>query len=85
LPEYLIESYVPTADDTWCAARRVREAAEELAREGTPVRHVRTTFLPEDETCFHVVSGPALEAVAELGLRAGLGDARITVAVESAS
>jgi hypothetical protein len=43
---------------------------------------VRATFLPDDETCFHLVEAPSAEAVAELSRRAGLGRARIVPVVE---
>jgi hypothetical protein len=40
------------------------------------------TFLPEDETCFHVFEAASEEAVREVCGRAGLGPARIVRAVE---
>jgi len=56
MTRFLAETYVPRsrAGDSSRAARCARAAAEQLSREGTSVRHVRTTLLPEDETCFHV-------------------------------
>jgi Protein of unknown function (DUF4242) len=79
---YLAETYVARSglDDACAAARRARAAAEELSLEGTPVRYVRTTFLPDDETCFHLIEAPSAEAVAELGRRAALGRLRIVAA-----
>ena len=55
-PTYLVEVYLARSrcDDVERTAGRARQAAEELSREGTTVRYVRTTFLPDDETCFHV-------------------------------
>jgi hypothetical protein len=84
MPSYLVEAYVARsrADDARGAALRARKAAEQLSREGTPVRYVRTTFLPEDETCFHLFEAPSAEAVGEVSRRAGLGWARIVPAVE---
>jgi hypothetical protein len=43
---------------------------------------VRTTLLPEDETCFHVFDATSADAVGEVGRRAGLNWARIVPAVE---
>ena len=82
---YLVESYVPRSHRRGVGAigSRARAAAKELASEGMPIRYVRTTFLPDDETCFHLVETPARSTVLELCRRAGLGQARITRVVES--
>ena len=84
MPSYLVEAYVPRsrAEEPRSTARRAQAAAAELSGEGTPVRYVRTTFLPEDETCFHVFEAPSAEVVSEVGRRAGLTWARILTAVE---
>jgi hypothetical protein len=85
VPSYLVEAYVPRsrADGPCGSASRARTAAEELAREGSRIRYVRTTFLPDDETCFHVFEADSADVVAEVSRRAGLGWARIVPAVES--
>ncbi len=79
MPSYLVEAYLPQsqAGEARAAGRRARAAAEELSGEGTPVRYVRTTFLPDDETCFHLFEASSAEAVEEVCLRAGLGRARV--------
>ena len=64
-------------------AGHARAAAEELVREGTPVRYVRMTFLPDDETCFHIFEASSQEAVGEACRRAGIGSGRIVPAVEA--
>jgi hypothetical protein len=46
------------------------------------VRYLRTTFLPEDETCFHVFDASSAQDVGEVSRRAGFGTARIVPAVE---
>jgi Nickel responsive protein SCO4226-like len=80
MTRFLAETYVPRsrAGDS----SRARAAAEQLSREGISVRHVRTTHLPEDETCFHVFEATSADAVGEVGRRAGLNWARIVPAVE---
>jgi hypothetical protein len=84
MPSYLVEAYVPRAQaqDARAAGRRARAAARQLAREGASVRYVRTTLLPEDETCFHLFEAGSEEAVAEVCRRAGLGSARIVPVLE---
>src|SRR5438128_378064 len=74
VPSYLVETYVPhsQADDIRSTARRARAIADTLSRAGTPVRYVRTTFLPDDETCFHVFEAVSEDAVSEVCRRAGL-------------
>jgi hypothetical protein len=82
---YLVEAYMPRshAQEARAAGRRARAAAEELTREGTSVRYVRTTFLPDDETCFHLFEAVSADAVEELARRADLGRARVIPAVEA--
>lgn len=84
MPRYLVEAYVPRsrAEDASAVGRDARTAAKELAREGTPVRYVRTTYLPEDETCFHVFEAPSEAAVSEVCRRAGINSGRIVQALE---
>jgi Protein of unknown function (DUF4242) len=84
VPSYLVETYVArmNADDARAAARRARTAARELAREGESVRYVRSTFLPGDETCFHVFEASSEKTVAEACRRAELGTPRIVPALE---
>jgi hypothetical protein len=84
MPSYLVEAYVPRARaaEVRATGRGACAAAEELSREGTPVRYVRTTFLPDDETCFHVFEAASEDAVREVCGRAGIGSARIVPAVE---
>ena len=55
---YLVELYVPRTPrgDAAASGARARAAAVELAREGVRIDYLRTTFLPDDETCFHLVA-----------------------------
>jgi hypothetical protein len=85
VPSYLIEAYMPRshAKEARAAGRRARSAAEKLSREGVPIRYVRTTFLPEDETCFHLFEAASTDAIEEVSRRAELGRARVVPAVEA--
>ena len=85
MPSYLVEMYVPGSghEDVRAAGRHVQAAADALARRGMPIRYVRTTILPDDETCFHLVEAPSSTAVEELCRQAGFGEVRVTTALEA--
>lgn len=78
MPSYLLELYVPGAGSLPAAseeARRVADTAE--------LRYVRTLFVAEDETCFHVFEAPSRAALVQAARRAGLPASRITETIES--
>ena len=81
---YLVEVYVPRtrAGEAHASGCRARAAAEELSLEGASIRYVRTTFLPDDEMCFHHFEASSSEHVAEACRRAELDHARIVLAIE---
>jgi hypothetical protein len=82
VPNYLVESYASrsgAALDEEVA--RVRRAARELAAEGVVLRHVRSTFVPEDEICFHVFEAESVAVIDEVGRRAGLAFERVVEAM----
>jgi hypothetical protein len=81
MSSYLLEAYTPASAVLDDIEARVRNAAAAISESGTPVRHVRSIFVPEDETCFHLLDGPSREAVAETAKRAGIPTPRITKAV----
>ncbi len=85
MPTYLVEAYMPRshAQEARAAGRRAGAAAEELSREGMAVRYVRTTFLPDDETCFHLFEASEPAAVEEVSRQAALGRVRIVPAIEA--
>ncbi len=74
MAEFLVEFYV-SRDDAGAVERgaeRTRLAAEELTREGTPVRYLRSIFVPEDETCFFLYEAGSAAAVREAARRSTL-------------
>jgi hypothetical protein len=85
MPSYIVEVYMPRsrAHEARATASRARAAAVQLSREGVPVRYVRTTFLPDDETCLHVFEAASAELVEAASSRAELGRARIVPAIEA--
>jgi hypothetical protein len=82
MPRYLVELYLPKPDagGRRAAAAKARSAARALTREGTPVRYVRSIFIPDDETYFHLFEGPSAEAVRMASERAGMSPSRIVAA-----
>jgi hypothetical protein len=83
MPEFLVELYVSRADaaSTGPRAERARRAAEELRTQGMSVRYVRSIFVPDDETCFHLYRASSAAAVREVASRAGLRFERISEAL----
>jgi len=83
MPEFVAERYLSAADAGPDPQRAgaAREAAEQLTREGTPVRHVRSIFIPEDETCIHVYWADSIGAVRAAAARASLRFDRISAAI----
>ena len=53
-------------------AERAQRAAVELTAAGTPVRFVRSIFVPADETCLLLFEAASIDAVREAAQRAAL-------------
>jgi Protein of unknown function (DUF4242) len=85
MPTYCLELYLPQASAARLEeeAREARLAADVIATSGVLLHYVRTTYLAEDETCFHLFVANSAEDVAEAARRAGLPSERITLAVEA--
>jgi hypothetical protein len=84
VPKYLVELYLPRegAGGPSPTARRARSVAEEMTREGTAVRYLRSIFVPEDETWFCLYEAASAEAAAEASRRSGLPGTRIVEALD---
>ncbi len=81
MPRYLLEAYIP---DSTSARRDARDRAERTAVLGEGIRHVRTTFLPDDQIVQHVFEAPSAGALRRAGARAELGFERLVEAFEQA-
>ena len=84
---FLIETYLSrerAADMEAQAARLVDAIAEIVAVGGSGrslhLRHVRSFFVADDETCCHVIESPSMDVVEELARRAGLTPDRVVEA-----
>src|SRR5918996_884082 len=82
--EYLLEAYMPRtcAGDAPAAIDRACSVVEEMTREGTRIRLLRSIFLAEDELCFCLFEATSIEEVAEVGRRAQMRFGRIQPAIE---
>jgi hypothetical protein len=82
---YLLETYMSrtSAGDPAAAAARARATAAQMRREGTPIRVLRSFFVPEDELWFCLYEARSSDTVAEAGRRAKLGLGRIQKAVDA--
>jgi hypothetical protein len=81
--DYLAEAYTArsNAAEIEAAAERATAAAAALTASGHPVRHLRTVFVPEDETSFHFFEANAAEDVAEAVRRADIACERVAEAI----
>jgi hypothetical protein len=86
MPSYLIESYLPRSRSSELRAvvDRLRRATDSLSAEGAPVRHLRSTFLPDDELCLHLLEAESVAMVSEASRRAAIEPARVVQALSVA-
>lgn len=78
MPDYVVEVYQPklSADELAHVAARVRIAAGD-----GPAAHLRSVFVPSDETCFHLFESPSIDAVRDALASAALAYERIVEAI----
>ena len=85
MPDYCLELYLAGGSGAALndAAGHARAAAESFVARGRSVRYLRSTYLPEDETCLHFFAAASAEDVAEVARRAGLTSDRITRSIDA--
>ena len=76
---FLVEHYRPgiTAEAFRAAMARVRASAAAMRRDGSPIRCVHSTLVPEDEAMLSVIDAASSELVEQLFARAGVRVDRI--------
>lgn len=82
MPRYLLELYLSASASFPQAAEEARRVASDTRDGAMPVRYLRTLFVAEGETCFHVFDAPSREALIDAASHAGFVAARLTEAIE---
>ena len=87
MPKYMVERHLPgiTVDQLSAAAARVKTTTAQMSEEGTPIRYLRSTFVPGEEKCFCLFEGPSAEAVEQANQRAEIPYERVVEAMHIAS
>ncbi len=87
MPKYMVERHLPgiTSDQLSAAATRAKSVTAQMSDEGTPVRYLRSTFVPGEEKCFCLFDGPSADAVEQANKRAEIPYERVVEAMHIAS
>jgi hypothetical protein len=80
---YLVEHYRPelTVDGLKQWAARVRETAVEMEREGKPIRYLRSTIVPADESLLCLLEAASEQLVRDAYVRAGIPFERLSAVI----
>ena len=80
---YVVERYLPGLDQERLVGLlgKLGQVTQELRAEGTQVRYLGSTIVPDDEACFCQFEGASEAAVAEANKRAEVPFDRIVEAV----
>lgn len=87
MSKFLVERYLPgvTPDQLGAAAGAAKETTASMTEEGTPVRYLRSTFIPGEDKCYCLFEGPSAEVVKTANERAQLPYERIVDAMHISS
>ena len=74
MPQYVVERHLPnfTGEQVAAAAKRAKQTAAAMTREGTPVRYVRSIFIPGEDKCYCLFEGESVDMVRQANQRAEL-------------
>lgn len=81
---YMVERELPgiTVDQLAGAQRAAISASEQHTAEGSPVRYIRSTFLPAESRCLCLFEAASEQAVREVNVAANLPFHRIVEALD---
>ncbi len=87
MSKYLVERHLPgiTPEQLSAAAGAAKSTTAAMTREGTPVRYLRSTFIPGEEKCFCLFEGASADVVRTANNRAQLPYECIVEAMHLAS
>ncbi len=87
MPKYMVERHLPgiSTEQLTAAAGRAKATTALMTEEGTPVRYLRSTFVPGEDKCFCLFEGPSEDAVIEANVRAEIPYQRVVEAAHIAS
>ena len=74
MPQYVVERHLPnfTGEQVAAAAKRAKDSTAEMTREGTPVRYMRSIFIPGEDKCYCLFEAESADSVLQANQRAEL-------------
>lgn len=83
MPKYMVERFLPqiTNEQLVAAAARAKSTTAQMTKEGTPIRYLRSIFVPGEEKCFCLFDAPSAELVEEANERAQIPFDRVVEAI----
>lgn len=87
MPLYYVERSLPgiTPDELTAAATRAKTTTARMTQEGTPVRYLRSTFIPGEDKCYCLFEGPTPDVVEDANRQAEIPYDRVVDAMHIAS
>ncbi len=83
MPQYVVERHLPnfTGEMVAAAAKRAKQTTLAMTREGTPVRYMRSIFIPGEDKCYCLFESESADTVRQANERAELPVQSITEAL----
>lgn len=74
MPQYVVERHLPnfTGEMVAADAKRAKQTTAAMTREGTPVRYMRSIFIPGEDKCYCLFEGDSAATVRQANERADL-------------
>lgn len=82
MPRYLVERHLPgfSTEQVVAAASAAKLTTLAMTDEGTPVRYLRSTFVPGEDKCYCLFEASSPDVVRDANIRARLPVERIVEA-----